>query len=386
LRIQMADLRAQYAAIKDELDTAVRQVIESGDFRPGESVVSLENDVATLGGAKFGVAVHSGTDAILISLRAAGIGSGDEVITTPFTFVATTEAIALAGATPVYADIAPDTFNIDPADIEHRITSKTKAILPVHLYGRCADMEAIESIADRHGLEVIYDAAQAIGAAENGRRIGETGAAAILSFFPTKNLGAYGDGGMILTNREELAEKARLLRVHGMKPGSYYYEDIGYCSRLDELQAAILRVKLKRLEAWNERRRRNAARYLEALSDAPVEIPAVPDGCIHTFHQFTIRHPRRDELQKALKANGVASAVYYPLPLHLQPAYKYLGYGEGDFPNAEAAGREVLSIPVHPELSDADVKYVGETVRSLVFEFNDRQCACMGQSEELTTI
>ncbi|MDO8683003.1 MAG: DegT/DnrJ/EryC1/StrS family aminotransferase, partial [Armatimonadota bacterium] len=352
MSIEMANLRVQYAEIKDEVDSAVRGVIENGDFRPGESVIRLENDVAAMCGAKFGVAVHSGTDAILIALRAAGVRPGDEVVTTPFTFVATTEAIVLAGAVPVYADIDPDTFNIDPEDIERRITSKTTAILPVHLYGQCAEMDAIESIASRHGLKVIYDAAQAIGAAQNSRRIGETGNAATLSFFPTKNLGAYGDAGMILTNDEALCEKARLLRVHGMKPGSYYYEDVGYCSRLDELQAAVLLVKLKRLETWNEKRRQNAARYFEALSGTPIKAPTVREGRLHTFHQFTICHPRRDDLHDALWANGIGSAVYYPLSLHLQPAYRYLGYAEGDFPIAEKAAKEVLSIPVHPELTE----------------------------------
>jgi dTDP-4-amino-4,6-dideoxygalactose transaminase len=372
LGIEMANLKAQYAAIKDEIDEAMRQVLENTRFVLGESVVKLEQEVAASNGAKFGVSVASGTDAILIALKAIGIEPGDEIITTPFTFVATTEAIVQAGARPVYADVDPLTLNIDPKDIEKRITAKTKVILPVHLYGRCADMTALEEIAQRHGLQVIADAAQAIGSAESGRRVGEMGLAATLSFFPTKNLGAYGDGGMILTNDERLAANAISLRFHGMVPGSYYYDHIGYCSRLDEMQAAILRVKLSHLAEWNERRGRNAAEYIKALAGTKVGLPAIPADGIHTFHQFTITHVRRDEIKERLAAKGIPSMIYYPLPLHLQPAYKYLGYSEGDFPCAEAAAREVLSIPVHPELSDDDVRLVADTIRSIALDLNSR--------------
>ena len=369
--IDMANLKAQYAAIKDDLDVAVRRVFETCRFVLGESVQNLEEEVARHSGARFGVSVASGTDAILIALKAIGVGPGHEVITTPFTFVATTEAIVLAGATPVYADIDLDSFNIDPSDVERRITPRTRAIVPVHLYGRCADMDAIGRIAKRHGVAVVADAAQAIGAEENGRRVGEMGDAVTLSFFPTKNLGAYGDGGMILTNDEAVAEKATSLRFHGMVPGSYHYRDIGYCSRLDELQAAVLLVKLRRLESWNDRRRRNAKSYISALSGTSVVTPSLPADGKHTFHQFTIRHPNRDALRSKLQEKGVASMIYYPLPLHLQPAYTALGYGEGSFPKSELAASEVLSLPVHPELTDDEVAFVAEAVAQSAAEASE---------------
>jgi dTDP-4-amino-4,6-dideoxygalactose transaminase len=368
LSIEMANLKAQHAALSDELDAAMRRVAEDCCFILGESVLKLEEQIASANGARFGVSVASGTDAILISLKAAGLLPGDEVITTPFTFVATTEAIVLAGAVPVYADVQPDTLNIDPAEIEKRITPKTKMILPVHLYGRCANMDAIVEIANRHSLLVIADAAQAIGAVENGKLVGEMGRAATLSFFPTKNLGAYGDGGMILTDDEELARKARSLRFHGMAPGSYFYEDIGYCSRLDELQAAILLVKLQYLESWNERRRTNAEKYSAMLAGLPVTLPPIPRDGKHVFHQFTIRYHRRDELQRALREKEVGSNIYYPMPLHLQPAYQYLGYSKGDFPIAEQASLQALSIPVYPELTDEEVEFVGRAVISALKE------------------
>jgi dTDP-4-amino-4,6-dideoxygalactose transaminase len=364
----MANLKAQHAALSDELAAAMRRVAQDCCFILGDSVLRVEQQIASANGARFGVSVASGTDAILISLKAAGLLPGDEVITTPFTFVATTEAIVLAGATPVYADVQPDTLNLDPADIEKRITPRTKMILPVHLYGRCANMDAIQAIADRHGLVVIADAAQAIGAKENGRLVGETGKASTLSFFPTKNLGACGDGGMILTNDEELARKAKSLRFHGMAPGSYFYEDIGYCSRLDEIQAAILLVKLQYLDEWNEKRLKNAESYMAKLAGLPVTLPPLPTNGRHVFHQFTILYHRREELQKALREKGVGSAIYYPMPLHLQPAYQYLGYANGDFPIAEQAALHALSIPVCPELTDEEVTYVGDVLKSSLME------------------
>jgi len=360
----MADLKAQYRALEPEIQAALRGVLEKGQFVLGENVSALEAEVAELCGAGYGVAVASGTDAITIALAALGVGPGDEVVTTPFTFVATTESVVLVGARPVYADIDPRTFNIDPEAVRRAITPRTKALLPVHLYGQCAQMDDILDAAQEHGLRVICDAAQAIGAQYRGRRIGELGDAVTLSFFPTKNLGAYGDGGMILTNDEAVAEKARSLRFHGMS-SSNSYRYVGYCSRLDELQAAVLRVKLARLTDWNDARRRNAAVYTEALKGSAVVPPVEEPGNHHVYHQYTIRCPDRESAQAILKQAGVASAVYYLAPLHVQEAYSFLGYKPGDFPEAEKAAREVLSVPVHPELAPEQVQTVAKTLRSI---------------------
>ncbi|MBI2844374.1 MAG: DegT/DnrJ/EryC1/StrS family aminotransferase [Armatimonadetes bacterium] len=361
MSIQMADLRAQHREIDEEIQAAVDGVFERCQFILGENVVALEHEIARLCGAKYGVAVASGTDAITIALVAVGVGPGDEVVTTPFTFVATTESVVIAGARPVYADIDPETFNIDPTAIHRAVTPKTRAILPVHLYGQCANTEAIMAIAAERGVPVVFDGAQAIGAVRNGRKIGEIGDAVTLSFFPTKNLGGCGDGGMILTNDEAIAAAAKSLRFHGMSE-SYTYGRVGFCSRLDELQAAILRVKLSKLDIWNERRRRNAALYNEALSGGPVHSPVEDPGNHHIYHQYTVRTPNRETVRAALKDAGVGSAVYYPAPLHVQEAYAFLGYKEGDFPEAERASREVLSIPVHPQISDDQVKRVAEAL------------------------
>lgn len=357
----MADLRAQYRNLEPEIQAALHDVLEKCHFILGENVTTLEAEIAKLSGAKYGIAVASGTDAITISLAALGIGPGDEVITTPFTFVATNEAIVLVGATPVYADIDPVTFNIDPEAIKKAITPKTKAILPVHLYGQCANVDEIQKIADEHGLAVVYDGAQAIGAAYRGREVGEMGDATTLSFFPTKNLGAYGDGGMILTNREDVWENAKSLRFHGMS-ASYAYKRIGFCSRLDEIQAAILRVKLSRLKGWNDLRREHAAMYNEALLGTPIVPPTEEPGNHHVYHQYTFRTTNREAVQKSLKESGVDSAIYYPSPLHTQEAYAFLGYKEGDFPEAERATREVLSVPVHPELTPEQAKIIAEAL------------------------
>jgi len=358
----MADLCAQYRSLQSEIDAAVHSVLEKGRFILGENVTLLEQETADLCGAKYGIGVNSGTDAIIIALAAAGIGHGDEVITTPFTFVATSEAIVIVGARPVYADIDPDTFNLDPAAVEKAITPKTKAILPVHLFGQCARIEELESIAQKHGLKIICDGAQAIGAARNGRKLGEMGDAATLSFFPTKNLGAYGDGGMILTNDEDIARRARSLRFHGQS-SSYTYERVGFCSRLDELQAAILRVKLPHLIGWNEKRRKNASAYNSVLGGTPIKIPKIDEGNYHIYHQYTLRTPARDRLKEILAGEGVSSAVYYPEPLHIQKAYEFLGYKAGDFPASEQAAREVLSVPVYPELTEEQVSDVAVALK-----------------------
>lgn len=359
----MADLKTQYRTIEPELQPALRSVLENCRFILGENVTALEKEIAQMCGAKHGISVASGTDAITIALAALGVGPGDEVITTPFTFVATTESIVLVGAKPVYVDIDPISFNIDPAKIRAAITPKTKALLPVHLYGQCADMDEILGIADEYGLLVICDGAQAIGASYKGKQVGEMGNAVTLSFFPTKNLGAYGDGGMILTNDDAAAEKARSLRFHGMS-SSYSYKHVGYCSRLDEMQAAILRVKLPHLQSWNEARRRNAAAYNSSLAGSALTAPVEKPGNHHIYHQYTIRCSNRDAVQAALKEAGVSSAIYYPAPLHTQEAYSYLGYKEGDFPEAEKASSEVFSVPVHPELEPEQVKIVAEALAS----------------------
>ena len=365
--IPIANPKAQYLTIKDEISQAVAGVFEGCQFILGDNVKSLEQEVPPLCDAKFGVTVNSGTDAIVIALAACGVGPGDEVITTPYTFVATTEAIMIVGAKPVYVDIQPDTFNLEPAQIEAKITERTKAILPVHLYGQCADIEEIEAIAKKHNLKLVGDGAQAIGSMHKDKGIGAFGDAATLSFFPTKNLGACGDGGMVLTNDENVEHMCRSLRFHGMNNG-YSYERVGYCSRMDEIQAAVLRVKLKRMKQWNEGRRANAAHYLEQLADLPLKLPQAKPENYHIYHQFTIRFEKRDELKTALAERGVGAGIYYPSPLHLEKAYASLGYKVGDLPQAEKAAAEVLSLPVFPELAREDVEQVAKAVRESVGE------------------
>lgn len=368
MAIGMADIRAQYEAIGPEIRGRLDEVFSSCQFILGPNVEALEKEVAEISGAKYGVSVASGTDAILISLLAAGVGPGDEVITTPFTFVATAEAVALTGAKPVFVDIRPDTFNMDPALIPAAITERTKAILPVHLYGQCADVSEILGIAGKHNLRVVWDGAQAIGAGYEGKGIGGFRDAVTLSFFPTKNLGACGDGGMILTNDDQIAAAAKSLRFHGTDDG-YNYKAfakavaIGYCSRLDEIQAAILRIKLKYLQDWTKARRANAAYYTLALESTGLTVPVELPGRFHVYHQYTLRCRKRDALQAELKQHGVGSAVYYPLPLHANPAYSHLGYNKGDLPESEKAAREVLSIPVYPELTVEHRETVADAVR-----------------------
>lgn len=370
MKVPLADLRAQYRSLKDEIDAATVAVIESSCYVGGENVVRLEEEIARECGAAYGVAVASGTDALVLSLVACGIGPGDEVITTPFTFGATTEAIVLVGATPVYVDIDMCTYNMETAGagVESKITDRTRALLPVDLFGHMADRASLKDIAVRHNLRLVIDSAQSIGALQNGAPIAVDGDTTTLSFYPTKNLGAYGDGGMVLTNDEAIAALLRTLRDHGQS--SYgYHERLGYCSRLDSLQAAILRVKLPHLSAWNEQRRRNAALYDGFLADlaldkhADVVLPGFERGNYHVYHQYTIRHPRRAELQAYLKENGVDTKVFYPLPAHLQQAYAYLGYHSGDLPHAEQVAQEVLSLPIHPELNVEQIEYVSHLIR-----------------------
>lgn len=366
MNVPLADLRAQYYELKEQIDSAIVAVIESGHFIGGPHVQQLEEEIAALCGAQYGIGVASGTDALVLSLVACGIGEGDEIITTPFTFGATTEAIALVGARPVYADIDNCTYNLDPALVEKCITPRTKAILPVDLYGQMADREAFRALARRYNLRLIVDAAQAVGARQNGAPIATHGDTTTLSFYPTKNLGAFGDGGMVLTNDRELAETLRSLRGHGTQGHKYHHVRVGYCSRLDAIQATTLLAKLPLLQNWNAGRRRNAALYQEKLAGKTkngLVLPRHEDGNYHVFHQYTIRHPRRDVLQAYLKANDVSTEIYYPIALHLQPAYAYLGYKEGDFPLSERAAREVLSLPIHSELTEEQISYVADLIR-----------------------
>ncbi|MEP6756818.1 MAG: DegT/DnrJ/EryC1/StrS family aminotransferase [Chthonomonadales bacterium] len=357
MRVPLADLVQQYYSIEEEVNAAVRSVMTSAQFILGPTVIKLEEDIAEYSGAKYGVGVNSGTDAILLALIANDIGVGDEVITSPFTFVATVEAIALIGATPVFADIDPATFNLCSKNVEAKITSRTKAIMPVDLFGQMAPRDEFVALAEKHGLEIIWDAAQAIGASYNGKRLGEWPGTSTLSFFPTKNLGGAGDGGMILTNSETIRDRLIQIRFHG-SGGGYVYARVGYCSRLDALQAGILGVKLPHLDAWNNGRRVNAERYLAGINSKYVVLPCTDPKAHHIYHQFTIRTKHRAELMVHLKSNLIDSGIYYPLALHLQEAYKYLGCKAGDYPHSEQAAAEVLSIPIHPGLTTEQINHV----------------------------
>ncbi|MFV9510483.1 DegT/DnrJ/EryC1/StrS family aminotransferase [Tepidibacillus sp. LV47] len=359
MNIPMLDLSEQYQHLKGEIYEALEQVMSSSRFILGENVKKLEKDIAKYSHVAHGIGVANGSDALHISLLACGIQPGDEVITTPFTFFATAGSIARIGAKPVFVDIDPKTFNINPGLIEEKITDKTKAIIPVHLYGQAADMDPILEIAKKYHLAIVEDAAQAIGAEYKGRKIGQFGDTACFSFFPTKNLGAFGDAGMIITNNDELAEKMRVIRVHGSKP-KYYHHVLGYNSRLDEMQAAILNVKFPHIDEWNELRRKKAAYYNELLAelDDVVVTPYEEENRYHIYHQYTIRVKDRDALQTYLKEQGISTMIYYPLPLHLQPVFADLGYKEGDFPESEKAAKEVLSLPMYPELKQEQQEYV----------------------------
>jgi len=356
--IPVADLKAQYLEIKDELDAAVSETLADAHFILGPNVAALESEVAAYCDTRFGIGVASGTDALHLALRALNIGPGDEVVTTPFTFIATAEAISYVGATPVFVDIDPITFNIDPGRLEAAIGPRTRAILPVHLYGQPADMDEIGAIANEHKLAVIEDCAQAIGATYRGRKAGSFGAFGCLSFFPSKNLGGAGDGGMLVTGDEQLAARVRRLRAHGSSR-KYYHEEIGYNSRLDELQATIVRVKLRHLDTWTRRRQEIAALYDSRLSENNgIALPVTGDDHTHVRHQYTIKIHDRDRVKTELTEHGIDSAIHYPLPIHLQPAYAYLGRRAGDFPVSERAAAEVLSLPMYPQLADAQVERI----------------------------
>ncbi len=359
----MVDLKIQYDAIQQEIASAVLGVIESTHFILGPQGKALENSVAAYHGVRHAVAVASGTDALHLALCAAGVTRGDEVITTPFTFIATAEAVSYIGAKPIFVDIDPVTFNIDVKKIEAAITDKTRAIIPVHLYGQSADMGAIMAIAKKKNLRVIEDCAQSFGAEFQGRKTGSFGDFGCFSFFPSKNLGAYGDGGMVITDNQSLSEKLLSLRNHGSRV-RYYHDEIGYNSRLDEIQAAVLRVKFKHIDKYNEMRKKNALLYHSYLADSRIVTPSEARGTRHVFHQYTIRIKNRDAVKKQLDDNKVTSSmIYYPVPLHLQAAYQDLGMKPGSLPVAEQAAHEVLSLPMYPELSEAQIRQVAETVK-----------------------
>ncbi len=356
----MLDLKAQHEPIKEEIKTALKEILDSGRFILGNNVSSFEQEVAAYHGVKNAVGLASGTDALYLSLKALDIKEGDEVITTPFTFIASAESITYVGATPVFADIDENTLNIDPAKIEEKITSKTRAIVVVHLFGQPADMDEIMAISHKYGLKVIEDSAQAFGAKYNDTPIGSIGDAGCFSFYPSKNLGAYGDGGMMITNNPEVSGKVSLLRNHGTV-GPYEHEFIGYNSRLDEIQAAILRIKLRHIDTYNRKRREIAALYTSLLAGAvkcPVELP----DRYHVYHQYTLLTPRRSDVNKALAERGISSVVYYPAPLHYQKAFEYLGCKAGDFPQSETAAKEVLSLPIYPELELEKARMIAEVI------------------------
>lgn len=364
MNIPLLDLKAQYQSMRSEMLAAIEATCDEQGFILGPRVVALEQAVARYVGSTHAVGVASGSDALLLALMALGVKAGDEVVTVPFTFFATAGAISRLGAKPVFIDIRPDTFNMDPALLERAMTARTKAIIPVHLFGQCADMETINEIARRCKVGVIEDACQAIGAGRHGRRAGVLGDLACFSFFPSKNLGGFGDAGMVTTNDQALAESIAMLRVHGSRV-RYVHEAIGINSRLDALQAAVLLVKLKRLDQWAEGRRRNAARYVELFAEAKldrVRLPILDADNFHVFNQFTLRVEKRDELRTYLKDHGVGTEVYYPLPLHLQNCYRDLGYVKGTFPQSERAAEEVLSIPIYAELTDEQIQHVVHTI------------------------
>jgi dTDP-4-amino-4,6-dideoxygalactose transaminase len=368
MNVPLLDLQAQYVSLRDDLREAVDRVMSSQRFVLGDEVRELENTIAVYCETKHAIGCASGSDALLLALMALDVKAGDEVITTPFSFFATAACVARLGARPVFVDIDPKTYNIDPSRVADAITPRTKVIMPVHIYGQCALMDPLLELGKRRGIPIVEDAAQAIGATDNGRRAGSMGLIGCFSFYPTKNLGGAGDGGIVTTNDDELAARLRRLRAHGGST-EYQHEEVGINSRLDELQAAVLRVKFPSLDRWSEERARKAEFYTELLNKADLRFPLMtpqvrPDGR-HIFHQYVIRVPgNRDNLIEHLKAHGIGSKVYYPVPLHRQECFSYLGYKEGDFPQSESAARETLALPAYPELTDEQQIYVVESIKS----------------------
>lgn len=363
MQIPLLDLKAQYASIKDEVLATVSEVLQSQRCIGGPKVAELEEKIAALSDCKFAVGVSSGTDAILNSLMSLDIGNDDEVITTPFTFFATVGCITRTGAKPVFVDIDPKTFNINAKLIESAVTERTKAIMPVHLFGQIADMDPIMEVANKYNLAVIEDAAQSITSTYKGRKAGSIGTVGCFSFFPSKNLGCAGDGGMIVTNDEDLHRRLQIMRNHGARP-KYYHKYVGGNFRLDPIQAVVLLAKLPYLDSWSEARRRNAAYYDERFVGTAVKTPYIRQDSVSIYNQYVIRVPKRDELAGHLNEKGVGYAIYYPYPMHLQECFTYLGYHEGDFPESEKAAKEVLALPIYPELTVGKLAYVVETIKS----------------------
>jgi dTDP-4-amino-4,6-dideoxygalactose transaminase len=367
MQVPLLDLKAQYATIKDEIRPAIDAVLESQHFIMGPQVKGLEEKIAAYTSCKHAIGCASGSDALLLSLMAMDIGPGDAVITTPYTFFATAGAVARLGATTIFVDIDPKTYNIDPAQIDKKITKRTKAIIPVHLYGQSADMDPIMEIAKKHDLVVIEDGAQAIGTEYKNRRVGSIGHFGCFSFFPSKNLGGFGDGGMVTTNDDNYAERLRVLRVHGSKP-KYYHKLVGANSRLDTINAAALEVKLGHLDTWSATRKANADWYTAAfikagLADHFLQTPYETPGGRHIYNQYVLRAKNRDGLMKHLKDNGVGCEIYYPVPLHIQECFAELGYKQGDCPVSEEAAKETVAIPIYPELTNEQKQYVVDTIK-----------------------
>ncbi|PYS98587.1 MAG: transcriptional regulator [Acidobacteria bacterium] len=367
MKVPLLDLTEQNSALRPEIESALGRVLDTNAFILGGEVKALEDELAEYCRTKYAIGCASGSDALLLALMAVGVKAGDEVITTPYSFFATVSAITRLGATPVFVDIDPKTFNLDVSQIEGAITERTKAIQPVHLYGQCADMEALNDVVGRHGIPVVEDAAQAIGAEENGRRAGAMSEVGCFSFYPSKNLGGMGDGGFMTTDDEQIARELVALRNHGSEE-RYYHKWVGVNSRLDGFQGAVLRVKLPHLDEWTDRRNQNADRYRDLFTNAglteQIELPFERENCRHIYNQFVIRvSGRRDELRKHLAAADVGTDIYYPVPLHLQECFEYLGYREGEFPESEKAAKETLALPIYPELRSEQQEYVVEKVR-----------------------
>jgi dTDP-4-amino-4,6-dideoxygalactose transaminase len=361
-KIPYLDLAAQMRPLRAEIEAALAQALDKCTFCLGPDVAAFEAEFAAFCGVKHCVGVNSGTSALHLAMRLLNIGPGDEVITTPYTFVATSWAISYVGAKPVYVDIEDATFNLNPELVEKAVTSRTRAILPVHLYGQPCALDELLAIANKRGLALVEDAAQAHGALYKGRRVGGLGQIGCFSFYPGKNLGAYGEGGALVTNDGAFAARARALREHGSSV-RYYHDEIGYNYRMEGFQGAVLRVKLRHLNRWVEERRRVARCYTELLADTPLKLPVEAQGVQSAWHLYVVRHPRRDELKKHLEEHGIGCALHYPLPLHVQKCYAHLGYKAGDFPVAEKAARECLSLPIYPEMTDEQVKRVAEVIR-----------------------
>ena len=362
MNVPFLNLAAQHATIANEVSTAVEKVLTGGHYILGPNVAEFEKELAAFTETKFGIGVNSGSDALTLALRALEIGPGDEVITSPFTYIAPAESIYQVGAKIVFADIDERTFTLNPTEVAKKISSRTKAIIPVHLFGQAAPLDEIRALTEPRGIAIVEDCAQAIGAKYNGKSVGSFGQLGCFSFYPTKNLGADGDGGMVVTNDEALAKKLRMLRVHGIEK-RYFHDLHGFNSRLDEIQAAILRVKLPHLNQWNSRRAEIAGRYSSAFQKLPLQLPFVAAGNSHVFHVYAVLSEQRDALQKFLGENGVPTIIYYPQPLHLQKLYADMNFHRGDFPVAEKISEKILPLPMYPELTDEQVDYVIATVQ-----------------------